>query len=251
MSDILRFEDWVDVRGYEGFYQVSNIGRVKSLTRIVSINGGSFTRKGVVLKPMVNRGGYAVVNLYRNGVRRYSTVHRLVAYAFLNIPDLKSKIVVNHINGDKIDNRLSNLEFVTNRDNCTTCFRSDRDRLTSNHVGVWLEGETSLWRSAIFYRGRQYKLGSFGDELSASDAYQSALVDIKSNTFNHSDYIKPNTSIYKGVHFKTESQKWVAQIYVKRKPIYLGSFPTELEAHNAYQNALKDIITQTTLANSK
>ena len=96
-------ETWRDIQGYEGYYRISNWGRVQSLRGIK------------ILKPLVVPNGYEQVSLSVNGIRRQVSVHRLVAHAFLGpCPDGQ---VVNHKNGKKADNRADNLEYCTQREN--------------------------------------------------------------------------------------------------------------------------------------
>lgn len=93
-------EEWRDVIGYEGRYRVSNLGRVSG-TKILS--------------PQVNNAGYYVVHLYRDGQRSIALVHRLVAFAFVLRPFGSSE--VNHLDGVKLNNPASNLEWVTRIEN--------------------------------------------------------------------------------------------------------------------------------------
>lgn len=105
-------EIWKDVAGYEGFYQVSNLGRVKSLSRKVS-NGHALVEKGeMLLKPNTLAKGYFQVTLYNGKTRKAFQVHRLVASAF--IPNEDNQPQINHINGNKQDNRVENLEWCNN-----------------------------------------------------------------------------------------------------------------------------------------
>ena len=101
-------EVFKDVLGYEGAYKVSNLGRVKSLERVVvHKNGYKYPIKERILKPVLKRG-YPSVNLCLDDKRKSIKIHRLVALAFM--PNPESKATVNHINGIKTDNRLENLE---------------------------------------------------------------------------------------------------------------------------------------------
>lgn len=100
-----------DVKGFEGVYQVSNLGKVRSLDRYVKWYGTEVFRKGKVSKPTVCSPGYYLVTLIFSNTKkkRKVRVHRLVAEAFLDNPEKLE--TVNHIKGDKLDNRLSNLEW--------------------------------------------------------------------------------------------------------------------------------------------
>ncbi|PEO38310.1 NUMOD4 domain-containing protein [Bacillus wiedmannii] len=111
----LEKEVWKDIEGYEDLYQVSNLGRVKSLDRdYIDSLGRKRTSKGRTLRP-VRLNGYQGVSLCREGSDKKERIHRLVAKAFLPIPLFKD--TVNHINGIKNDNRVENLEWVTQSEN--------------------------------------------------------------------------------------------------------------------------------------
>lgn len=103
-------EIWKDIEGYEGLYQVSNLGRVKSMERKVVNNKGYRIIKEHVMPPAM-RYGYGIVKLCKNGTVIRQMVHRLVAQAF--IPNPESKPSVNHIDGVPNNNILSNLEWAT------------------------------------------------------------------------------------------------------------------------------------------
>lgn len=105
-------EEWKDVKGYEGLYQVSNLGRIKAM-RKVDMRG--CVRKEKLMKQVINSNGRPVIHLHKDGERRTLFVHRLVAEAF--IPNTERKAEVNHINGIKDDNRVENLEWVTRSEN--------------------------------------------------------------------------------------------------------------------------------------
>lgn len=112
-------EVWMDIPNYEGLYQVSNLGNVKSLPK-KWISGKNLIRKhdGGLMKQRIPKSiKYYVVTLRANNKPKTFTVHQLVAMAFLNHIPCGHKLVVDHINNDKTDNRLENLQIVTNRFN--------------------------------------------------------------------------------------------------------------------------------------
>ena len=109
-------EKWKPIKGYEKRYEISSLGRVKSLSRPKHIPNGEFrhsTEK--VLKLGKTRTGYLLAFLYRDSNRSSIPVHRLVADAFINNPNRLEQ--VNHIDGDKTNNSVSNLEWCTGSEN--------------------------------------------------------------------------------------------------------------------------------------
>ena len=109
---------WLDVVGYSGYYQVSNDGSVRSVSReYVNKRGQLRSVQGRVLKPRINRYGYKYVILVKGDGSRFTVcVHRLVAISFIIKKD-KKKNHVNHVDGNKSNNHISNLEWVTNAEN--------------------------------------------------------------------------------------------------------------------------------------
>lgn len=106
---------WRNIRGYEGLYQVSNLGRVRSLDRVVMTTMNCRHYKSVILTPTYNDSGYLIVSLSKNGEITPHRVHRLVAEAF--IPNLEGKPCIDHINGVRDDNRVENLRWCTKLEN--------------------------------------------------------------------------------------------------------------------------------------
>lgn len=114
-------EHWKDIKGFEGLYQVSDFGRVKSLNY-------NHTNESRILKTRKQRNGYLLVNLNKKGKSYFFLVHRLVAEAF--IPNLDNLPQVNHIDEDKTNNRVENLEWKSPKDNCNHGTRNERSAKT-------------------------------------------------------------------------------------------------------------------------
>lgn len=106
-------EVWKDIEGFEGRYQVSSLGNIKSLDRNVFNKGSNLNgqRKGVTLKLGMNGAGYLFVNFWMEGRNKSFRVHRLVAYAFCN--GYEKGLHVNHKDGNKLNNNCLNLEWCT------------------------------------------------------------------------------------------------------------------------------------------
>ena len=108
-------EIWKWVKGYENIYQVSNLGNVKSFKR----------KKPKLLKLCINNAGYYLVTFIKDGKQKTPAVHRLVAENFLTIrPNIDIIYEVNHIDGDKLNNKVNNLEFVTRKQNIKHSFKN-------------------------------------------------------------------------------------------------------------------------------
>lgn len=108
-------EIWKDIKGYEERYQVSNLGRVRSKTRKTKFGVGYRIYEGQILKQADDKDGYKKIGLSKNGRKRRFFVHRLVGETF--IPNEENKPQINHKNGIKYDNNLTNLEWVTPSEN--------------------------------------------------------------------------------------------------------------------------------------
>ena len=170
-------EVWKDIPNYEGLYQVSNLGNVKSLPREMLKGKNKFISKEKFLKPSINGHGYYNISLYKEGEEKKIAVHILVAMVFLNhIPDGTNRIVPDHKNDNPSDNRAENLQLLTNRQNTAKGYL--RKKTSSKYTGVsWCKGNNK-WRATIYIGNKIKHLGYFTDEYEAHLAYQRALNDL-------------------------------------------------------------------------
>ena len=163
-------EVWKSIPNYEGLYEVSSLGRVKSL-------GNDRTRKEKILKPFVTGKyrNYYTLELSKDGIKKTFKVHHLVVLSFLNyIRDKNKDLVIDHINNDQSDNRLENLQIITNRENIS----KDIKNATSKYTGVIWDKERSKWRAEIRINKISNYLGRFKTELEAHQAYQNKLKEL-------------------------------------------------------------------------
>tara|TARA_R110000796_G_C14317255_1_gene407361 strand:+ start:63 stop:563 length:501 start_codon:yes stop_codon:yes gene_type:complete len=165
-------ETFKDIPNYEGSYQVSDLGNVKSLAR-ESFTGRRLNEK--IMKPSTGSHGYLTLNLRKNGKQKTRTVHQLVAESFLNHEPCGLKLIVNHINFNRQDNRAENLELDTNRNNTN----KKHLKSSSEYTGVSWDKNRNKWISQIRINGKLKYLGYFTYEIEASEAYQKALKEIK------------------------------------------------------------------------
>jgi hypothetical protein len=154
-------EIWKQVKGFEGLYEVSSIGNIKSI------------RRGIVLSLRVDKGGYKACTLC-NELKKTFKVHRIVYNAFVG--DLDNLLVIDHIDGNKINNEYTNLRQIPTREN-TTLGKSRK----SNYRGVRLFKQNNKWGAEIQIEGIKYFLGLFDNPLSASISYEGTLNDWLNN----------------------------------------------------------------------
>ena len=158
-------EVWKSIESYNGDYEVSNLGRVKSL---------KFSKEKI-LKGGVNSSGYLLVNLSRGSLRKNVYVHKLVALQFIKDNTYNKTLVIDHIDNDKLNNKLYNLQIITIRQNLS----KDKKNKTSKYTGVSFYKSTKKWRASIGINSKNKNLGYFKCEISASLAYQKALINLK------------------------------------------------------------------------
>jgi hypothetical protein len=125
-------EEWRDVPGFEGFYQVSAFGRVRSLARCWISISGEICTKEVIMTLQRSTNGYMQIHLRRPGSHRKHYVHRLVANAFLTNPG--DRPFVNHIDRDRLNNVAANLEWVTPGENTAHWMAHDKAELSTTNA---------------------------------------------------------------------------------------------------------------------
>ncbi len=155
-------EIWEDIKEYEGLYQISDLGKVKSL----------WYGMEKILKSMITPDGYGRVFLYKDGGKPYNIAH-LVWDHFGNRKRNGRKLQIDHINNIKTDDRIKNLQLLTNRENCSK--GKKQYPKTSEYTGVWWDKERNKWQSKITINGKGKHLGRFPYEIDAYKAYQKAL----------------------------------------------------------------------------
>jgi len=161
----LGIETWKDIPDYKGIYQVSNLGRIRSLK----------FNKVKYLKRRLNLNGRYSVNLYKQ--KRMISNNRvsvLVARAFLGHKPCGYKLVVDHIDNNKLNDKLYNIQVITSRENLS----KDKKGGTSKYTGVCWSKERNKWVARIRINGKKKHLGLFSSEDDAGKAYQDALLNL-------------------------------------------------------------------------
>ena len=166
-------EVWKDIPGYEGLYQASNLGKVKSLPRSIFNGKGYYISKEKLLNLYLVEGYYRSY-LTRELKAKSFSVHQLVAMAFLGHTPCGYQLVVDHINDNMLDNRVENLQIVSHRFNTY----KTQGKYTSEYKGVNWDKQSKKWRAKIQINGKSEHLGVFDCEFSAHLAYQNKLKEL-------------------------------------------------------------------------
>lgn len=214
-------EIWKEVDGYKGRYSVSTFGNIRN------------NESGRLMKKHL-RGGYYRVGLFIDKKQKSFNIHSLMGLNFIDKNYLLKKLVVNHIDFNKNNNLLTNLEVITARENLNQKHRKS----SSKYVGVSWCNSRKRWRSNIALKNYSKRLGTFDNEIEAHYAYENALKYINSPDFDISFFnpTKVKTSKYKGVSLCRTRNKWISKIRINGKEKNIGYFKTEEEAYMAIQN---------------
>mgnify|MGYP003630773457 CR=1 FL=1 len=158
--------EWIDLPDTDGMYQVSNHGDVRS-------NHSGTPR---IMKQNPGTDGRLRLNLQINGIKKQFNTHKLVAICFLNHIPCGHKLVVNHIDFNYLNNHVSNLEIVTQRQNANQ--KHLKKGKTSKYTGVSLRSDTGKWTSNIKINNKNISLGCYTSEIEASIAYEAKFNQI-------------------------------------------------------------------------
>lgn len=162
-------EIWKDIPGYEKLYQVSDTGLIRSL------RFGGFNKVKLLSLSKCNKG-YYVVRLTKNRKATTFKLHTLISKTFISTASFKDTgLMVDHIDNDKSNNNVSNLQLVTNRYNCT------KDKV--GLIGVSYSKKNRNWYARIYIDRKKIFLGSFDSEVKASTVYLKALTQYKLNQY--------------------------------------------------------------------
>lgn len=214
-------EEWKDIPGYEGYYKVSNMGNIKSFKRNIE--------KGTVLKTIMGKRGYPLINLTIDGKSSQFLIHRLVATCFLDNPD--NLPIINHKDLNKTNNYVNNLEWCTYRDNVSHYYENTEN--ISNFRGVYKQGNSYV--TQIHIEGARYHIGSYKKEEVAQCVYKKAI-DIYEKGGKNAFIMFKNTldskssSKYKNVYFDKSRGKWLGSVVYRGKNILKKRFNTEEDA---------------------
>lgn len=182
-----------------------------------------------ILKASPTSHGYKRVSLSKNGKYKYMFVHKLVAICFLNHKPSGYKEVINHIDFNKLNNNVYNLEIVTPRLNNIHARKINSHNHTSKYMGVFLDGK--MIRSSIVYNRKRVDLGTFDTEEDAAQMYSLILYDVEKNNGKAiNKFIQKKkewrNSDEREITQDNRSKKW----YAKFKGKHIGTFNTKEEA---------------------
>jgi len=168
--DIMQ-EIYKDILGYEGLYQVSNLGNIKSLARAwnYGANGNARTKPETIMKPALSEGGYLHVPLSKDGKTKSYRVHFLVWDAFGDMSRAGLMLQVDHINGIKTDNRFENLQLLTPRENVIK-HHKDKDNFC---YGTHKVGNKYAVQATI--NGKLRYLGIYETRMQAENVYKKVV----------------------------------------------------------------------------
>jgi hypothetical protein len=166
-------EEWRNIKDYEGYYQISNLGNVKSLHRVVARrNHPPHTTKEKILALTPDSKGYFIVYLHK-GIRKGHLVHKLVWDAFGNETKKDKTIRIDHKDDNRQNNKIDNLQLLANRENC---YKGWVAKGKKEPIGVTLDRTKKKYVANIQLAGRRIFLGTYNNIEEASKKYQDTLL---------------------------------------------------------------------------
>lgn len=172
-------EIWKDIPDYLGFYQISNLGRVKSLARTILRDGNTPIRlKEKILSLRIGSKGYCRCALIKDGLRKEFKTHRLVAYVFLGLDILDPSMMIDHKDFDKTNNSLQNIRVVDARTNSQHKEKNINCEFSSSFIGVYRRHDNKKWCANIGLKNKTIYIGSFASESEAAKAYNEECLKI-------------------------------------------------------------------------
>lgn len=220
-------EEWKNIPDYIGYYQVSNLGRLKSLNRkILKINNMTQKFRERILKQKISPAGYLMAVLTNTKKITSYSVHQLVCITFLNHKPCGYNLVIDHKNDTKLDNRLTNLQIITHRANVS----KNRKNNSGNTCVSIIKKKFGV---NLVFNGETISLGSFETLDKANDVYKKAIELIEQKKdFMHLKNTKVSSTGIKGVYI--DKGKYRAIYFKNGKNINIGTFTTSTDAKKAY-----------------
>lgn len=162
-------EIWKDIKDYEGRYRISSFGNAKTI-----IKGND-----LVLKSYVANSGYLFIRPFKDKKFHNLYIHSMVAMTFLNHVPNKGVIAIDHIDNNRLNNHVNNLQIISVRENISKT--PHKKNYSSKYTGVCLNKSSNTWLSRILINGQRKYLGQFKNEYDAHLAYQKALSELNIN----------------------------------------------------------------------
>lgn len=173
-------EIWKPVKGLEDYFEVSSLGRLNRKRRErIGSKGRVCVTKEMLLSINCTVRGYRTINFTIKGLkipRKY--IHKLVAESFLGHKPCGMKEVINHIDGNKLNNSVDNLEVTTQRINSYKHYERNNKKCTSKYVGVYWSKNAKKWATSTKINGVKIHLGYHNTELEAHQVYQNKIKEI-------------------------------------------------------------------------
>lgn len=194
---------------------------------------------------------YFVSNTYTDGKRHIISLHRYIMNCKLH-----DKVTVDHINGNTLDCRKSNLRICTHAQNCRN--RKISKNNSSGYRGVFWNKRDNLWCSQIVFDKHRYNLGRYSDNISAAKIFDIASIyfykEYAKTNFPVEDYlgldyksivekaIPHKTSIYRGVHWDSHRKHWLVTVLCNNHHYYAGQYTVEIDAAKAYDKKAYELL---------